>query len=201
MNEIEELLQFWIGPASTDPIESSKRTKLWYGSNPATDNKIRLLFSETLKRAERGELTDWANTDQGSLALIILLDQFSRHIYRGSADAFANDNRALEVARTAIDKRRDQRLSLIERAFMYHPFHHAESLPCQNQCVTLFENLESVAPRASARQISSFANSARGHREIIRRFGRFPHRNDVLRRESSSDEIAYLKRDGKGFGQ
>lgn len=184
-----------------DPIESSKRTKLWYGGNPSTDKKIRQQFGETLKGAEQGKLDDWANTDTGSLALIILLDQFTRNLYRGSANAFANDNRALEIARTAIDKSRDQRMSLIERAFMYHPFHHAESLPCQDQCVTLFENLESVAPRAWVRQIRTFANSARGHREIIRRFGRFPHRNEVLRRESSSEEIEYLKRDGKRFGQ
>ena len=151
--------------------------------------------------AEQNQLNHWSNEAQGSLALVILLDQFSRNIYRSTHQAFQNDARALNTAVSAVDKSQDLELSLVQRVFLYLPFEHAESMTAQDRSVELFSQLEQSAPEAWASQMKSFADHARGHWGIVNQFGRYPHRNRTLGRESSSAEQKYLDKVGKQFGQ
>jgi len=201
MDNAAAILDFWIGPASHDPLESQKRSKLWFNSTPAKDRKLKKQFGDLLKRAEHDELDHWSDTVCGSLALVILLDQFSRNLYRGTAAAFQNDAKALRIAKNTVDRGQDLELSLLQRAFLYHPFEHSESLQSQHASVRLFSTLEQSAPEAWFKQLSSFADHARAHCKIIEEFGRYPHRNDALGRQSTEAERHYLERGGKRFGQ
>jgi uncharacterized protein (DUF924 family) len=173
----QELLDFWleeVGP------------KGWYRQDAALDERIRERWGGLWEEACRGGLAAWAATPRECLALVILLDQFPRNMFRGSARAFASDHRALTVAKLAILHGHDQRVEMPERQFFYLPLMHSEVLTDQDKCVRMFllsgggENLR----------------HARAHREIIRRFGRFPYRNDVLGRRTTEEEAAFLERGG-----
>ena len=201
MSGVEEILEFWIGPAADDAIESSNRSRLWYASSIEADDLIADKFRLLLSQAEAGELDDWTENARGSLALVVLLDQFTRNIYRGKPDAFRNDNKALKAASHATDLGQDLTLSLLERAFMYHPFEHSEILVDPERSVELFGHLELTAPEAWQKQMRSFADYARIHNDVIKTFGRFPHRNAVLGRDNSSAEKRYLEKGGRRFGQ
>lgn len=197
----QDIVDFWIGPAAKDPEAAKARVKLWYQSTPETDEKIREQFGDDLARAERGELDFWQSSPEGSLALVILLDQFSRNLYRGTARAFSNDAHALRIAGEAIAAEQHEALPWMGRAFLYHPFHHAESLAHQDLSVALFEALyESVEPPWQD-QVGGFLEYAREHREVVRRFGRFPHRNRVLGRENTPEEQEYLDAGANSYGQ
>jgi len=149
-------------------------------------------FSEAVADARTGAYDDWAATSRGSLALLILLDQLPRNLYRGSALAFASDEKARSVARAAIDRGFDRELTVFERMFMYLPFEHSEDPADQDESVRLFELLGGEVADDPARY-------ARDHRDVIRRFGRFPHRNAALGRTSTPEEEAYLAQPGAGF--
>ena len=137
---------------------------------------------------EGGAFDHWAETPRGTLALIILLDQFSRNLHRNSPEAFAADGKAREIARTAIERGIDRMLGEVERMFVYLPFEHSEDLADQDQSVRLFTSLGEDMTRY-----------AEDHRDVIRRFGRFPHRNAALGRTSTPDELAYLAQPDAGF--
>jgi len=201
MADIEGILAFWIGPAAHDPVESDKRSKIWYGGDKKTDQTIGSEFGAALKLAEAGELDNWAETIKGSLALIILLDQFSRNLYRGTAMAYKNDQKAVQLAQQATQTDQHLSLSLIERVFLYHPFHHSESLADQETAVRLFTLLLNDADQSWQKQMRSFADYAKGHRDIVKQFDRFPHRNQVLGRKNTDEENSYLEQNGKRFGQ
>lgn len=198
---IHEVLDFWIGPAADDPEAARSRGKLWYQSTPVADEDIRRRFGDTVMRAARGELDDWQSSPDGALALVILLDQFSRNLYRGTAGAFDNDAKAASIAEAAIAAGRDRRMSWIGRAFLYHPFEHSERLERQERSVDLFKALTEEAPPRWQKQLAGFYEYAVEHREVVRRFGRFPHRNAVLGRKSTPDEDAYLASGAKRYGQ
>ena len=197
----DDVIEFWIGAARHDPEKSQKKSRLWFNSNPASDKKLERKFGSLLSLAEQATIDHWSASALGSLALVILLDQFSRNIYRGTARAFQNDAKALQIAIAAVDKTQDLELSLVQRAFLYLPFEHAETLAAQDRSVKLFGALERAAPDSWLRQMRSFADHARSHRKIVIQFGRYPHRNKVLRRENSTAEQHYLAKDGKQFGQ
>ena len=201
--DIEYILEFWIGPAAHDAIASSKRNALWYRSNPKADDIIRGQFGKLLSVAEANGPDDkhWQATGRGSLALVILLDQFSRNIYRGTAQAFKNDEHALQSTLFAIDQKQDLHLACIERIFLYHPLHHCESLANQDRAVELFSLLERTAPRQWRKQMGRFVHYAELHRDIVRTFGRFPHRNSLLGRENTRQEQVYLDEHNHRFGQ
>ena len=148
----------------------------------------------------RHQCDHWAATARGRLALILLLDQFPRHLYRGRAEAFASDRHALTVALTGIDAGLDRRLDTVERVFFYLPLEHAEDLAVQDRCVGAFAALRAQCPAALEARADQFLDFARQHREVIARFGRFPHRNDTLGRVTTAEERAYLD-DGGGFGR
>lgn len=199
--EPQPIIDYWLGDAPSNPDHFEERTRLWYGHNPEVDEEIGRQFGDTLARAERGELDDWCDSAEGALALIILLDQFSRNLYRGTPDAFRNDHRALDVARRAVDQQMDHELGWLGRAFLYHPFHHAESLADQDRAVALFEKLCEDAPEEWKTHLQGFLKYAREHRDIIERFGRFPHRNRILGRDNTPEESQFLKDDARTYGQ
>lgn len=192
---IEDIHSLWFGELDAQGRCATDHNSLWFGADAAFDQALRDQFGAALASARRGELDDWATTDRGLIALIVLLDQFSRNIHRGTAQAFAGDTRALALACEAIDQDRHMSLPAIHRVFVYLPLEHHEDLAVQEICVTLFEAL---ATEMDEPQFASFARFARAHRDVIARFGRFPHRNAALGRASSSEELDYLAQHG-GF--
>jgi len=194
----EEVLRFWFGDqAATDEVDKS-RQQIWFVKNPEVDCEIRERFGGLLDPGRDGKL-GWQETPRGRLALILLLDQFSRNIFRGKADAFAYDPAALQLCLEGLELGADQSCGLFERAFCYLPLEHAESLECQERSVELFRTLLAEAPVARQKTFASFFDYAVRHRDIIARFGRFPHRNDILGRTSTPEEIAFLKLPGSSF--
>ena len=200
MKEINRVLNYWFG-TSVKPLSKEEQNERWYQSTPAVDQEIRSQFDDLNKQA-RGQLLDhWQDSARGYLALIILLDQMSRNMYRATANAFAQDNQALEICLRGIQLGYDKQLSLIERIFYYHPFEHSENIEHQKLSVASFSHLltEFTEP-TDVQMIDNALFWAKEHLHIIDQFGRFPHRNDILGRTSSSDELTYLKT-ANTFGQ
>ena len=196
MSSPNDVLRYWFGDEPLQP-----RNKLWWQGGDQLDRDIAARFGQLVERALAGELDHWAETPRGRLALVILLDQFTRNIYRGSGKAFAGDEPALRIVRDGIAAGDDQRLHPLERTFFYLPLEHAESLAAQDEAVARFEQLLSETPEEHRETVAGSLDYARQHHEIIARFGRFPHRNKVLGRESTPAEAAYLDAGGRRFGQ
>jgi len=187
----QEVLAFWFG-APGSPVRGNARAE-WFRKDDAFDDEIRRRFGEAIEVALAGGLGEWCTNADGSLARILLLDQFTRNAYRETARAFAGDPRALATAEEAVARGFDRELAPRERWFMYMPFEHAESVPAQHRSLELFaalaQELGDDDPLVWARK----------HAEVIFRFGRYPHRNAVLGRASTSEEEAYLRTPGAGF--
>jgi uncharacterized protein (DUF924 family) len=187
----QSLLDFWFLPAG-DAGHGKPRPE-WFRKDPAFDLLIRQRFGDAVARGLAGEFVEWASEPRGALARIILLDQFTRNIYRDTAQAFAGDARALAAARAMVDAGRDRMLVPVERWFVYLPFEHAEDMELQQRSVALFDIL------ALEPGMEGITDYAYRHRDIIARFGRFPHRNRILGRESTLEEVEFLKLPGSGF--
>ncbi|CAA0090919.1 Uncharacterised protein [Halioglobus japonicus] len=192
---IDAIHNFWFGELDENGLCTTDRHALWFGASDATDALCRKQFGAALEQALAGELQDWAQTDRGLLALVVLLDQLSRNIHRNTARAFAGDPSALWLAQTTIASGRHLQLPAIHRVFLYLPLEHCEDLAVQEKSVALFDAL---ADKAGDAQFDSFSRFAIAHRDVIAQFGRFPHRNAALGRRSSAEELAYLKKHG-GF--
>ena len=180
-----DVLIFWF---AGDP---AARRPEWFQRSDAFDAAC-AAFTPAHEAAKRGELDHWAATAEGALALLILLDQFSRNLHRGLAEAFAADSQARTIAAAAIARGFDQTLTPVQRMFIYLPFEHAENPADQDRSVALFETL-----RAALGDLT--IDYAARHRDVIRRFGRFPHRNAALGRANTPAEDAYLAEPGAGF--
>lgn len=154
----------------------------WFSSTPALDDEIRDKFEALWRKAAAGELDEWKETPEGCLALVIVLDQLPLNMFRGKAESFKTEQQAVEIAKYAIGKGHDQRLPAERLAFLYMPLMHSENLADQDLSVRLFE----------AAKLESNLRFAQHHRELIRKYGRFPHRNSILGRESTPEEIKYL---------
>ncbi|AIU25930.2 hypothetical protein LV28_04685 [Pandoraea pnomenusa] len=188
----QAVLDFWFG-ASDAPEFGMARVE-WFRKSDAFDEEIRSRFGPLHERALDGELADWAATPPGACALIVVLDQFSRNLYRGQAKAFAGDAQALAVAQRLVEAGDDQRLPTAQhRVFVYLPFEHDESLDSQQRSLALYERL------AKASGLVDNLDYARKHAVIIERFGRYPHRNAALGRVSTPEEIEFLKQPGSSF--
>jgi uncharacterized protein (DUF924 family)/2-hydroxychromene-2-carboxylate isomerase len=196
----EPLLAFWFG-AVHDARERETARRRWFASTPEHDALCAARFGGLVAQALRGELDDWQRTARGRLALIILLDQLPRNVFRGSAAAFAGDAKAAAIALVGIASGADRALDWTERAFVYLPLSHAEDRELQARGVAAFESLAAEAPAAERDQLMVWVTFARGHRNLIDRFGRFPHRNHALGREPTATEREYLARDPERFGQ
>lgn len=198
-DDIETVLQYWFGEGEDDAAILAERGELWFRKDPAVDAEIRERFAAWVERAGRGELEHWGETGRGRLALIILLDQFTRNIHRDRADAFAHDHRALAHSLEGQSRGQDQALKAVQRVFFYMPMEHAESLPVQDESVRRFEALRAGVGQHLAGPFDNFLDYARRHRDVILRYGRFPHRNALLGRESTPAEQEYLSRPDAGF--
>lgn len=197
----QEVITFWFGDATTDPGVARSRSKFWYGNSSAIDKHITERFQSIHEQATAGMLSDWENSPAGALALVVILDQFSRNIYRGTARAFAADIQARELASRAIANGADASLHLLCRIFLYHPLHHSENLQDQDQVVQLYRDLKADAPAEWQELVEGFLEYAIEHRDIIARFGRFPHRNRLLNRQSTEEEMHYLAAGARRYGQ
>jgi uncharacterized protein (DUF924 family) len=189
--EAREVLDFWFGEPGS-PGHGTQRRE-WFAKDAAFDAQIRRRFLALHAAAALGERDRWAATPRGALALVIVLDQFSRNLYRDDPRAFSQDERALSAARRMVDSGWDSQLAPIERPFAYLPFEHSERLADQDRAVALFTALEVFEP---TRGLVTWAEK---HRAVIARFGRFPHRNAVLGRESTPEEAAFLLEPGSRF--
>jgi uncharacterized protein (DUF924 family) len=199
VNRTEILLDFWFGQTTADRAPSAERVRFWFGGDRATDQSIRNQFAADVAAAAAGRYDDWAGHAPGSLALILLLDQFPRNIHRETPQAYAFDPLALKVALASLADGQDRLLAPVQRAFLYLPLEHAEALDCQERSVALFTRLLAEAPPPLEGTCRGFLDYAVRHRDIIARFGRFPHRNAVLDRPSSDEEIRFLQQPGSSF--
>ncbi len=185
----DEVLDFWFGPLA----ERGKAHPQWYRKDPAFDAEIRRRFGELHGEAARRGLEAWRMSPEPNLALVIVLDQFSRNLYRDDPRAFAQDEHARECAQEALARSDDLGMLPVQRQFLYMPFEHSEDPGDQELAVDLMRSLEEFE------ETRGLTRWAQKHREVIGRFGRFPHRNAALGRDSTPEEIEYLKRPGAGF--
>lgn len=195
----ESIREFWFGTHNDDAAVAAQKSKLWWAKSDAADGEIRTRFQTSTLAAASGALDKWSATPYGALALILLTDQFPRNMYRARPESFSFDPIALHWALHALAHGFDALLRPIERVFVYLPLEHAESLTLQHRSVTLYEKLLNDAPAEQASTFSGFVNFATRHRDVIARFGRFPHRNAILGRSSTEEEVAFLKTPGSGF--
>lgn len=199
--EIRRILDFWFSAAELDAPQIDSRMERWFGSDPALDQQIRTEFGPLVERALAGELDGWATSAEGRLALILLLDQFCRNIHRGSAMAFAGDKRALKLCIEGSMGNEYRTLSPVQRVFFFMPLQHAESAGVQDKSVRIYNALAEGVSDTLRETFLTFAQFAELHRDIVARFGRFPHRNRVLGRSNTPEEDSYLAADAPSFGQ
>ena len=193
------VLDFWFSNASGDTPIAQALQKLWWSKNEVVDSDIRNRFGGLVETAASGQLDDWATDPRGRLALILLFDQFPRNMYRDTPRAFAYDTLAGKLALPGIAAGADRTLRAIERVFFYLPLEHAESAELQERCVALFTALAAGVPEDDRKTFTGYVDYAVRHRDVIHRFGRFPHRNHILGRVSTPEETAFLKQPGSSF--
>jgi uncharacterized protein (DUF924 family) len=190
--EPAEVLEFWFGPPELTDMEPLAQR--WFAKDEAFDREIARRFGPLIEEALAGRLQDWAWQGPTALARILLLDQFTRNAFRGTPRAFAGDALALQAARAMVAGQLDQELQPMKRQFVYLPFEHAEDLAAQDEGIALFTRLAEEAPA-----LADTLAWAHKHRDVIARFGRFPHRNEILGRASSSEESSFLSQPGSRF--
>ncbi len=197
--EFQEVLDFWFGDDAYSPAGVGKANKRWFGGGAEFDSEIRRRFGKLPEQALAGELNLWRDNPKSSLALILVLDQFPRNLFRGSPDAFAFDEMAVDVAVTSLERDFHSRLHPVERLFLYLPFEHAENVALQRRCVSLCLELKQEVDHQWQDVFHGYLEYAQAHLEVIERFGRFPHRNTVLGREPTRQETEYLEGGGRTF--
>ncbi len=196
----EAILATWFQDEETGRMDLPQ-PKRWFNGGKSFDEQLRQQFAHTLDKANEGELDSWTSDASGSLALLVLLDQFSRNIYRGSAKAFAYDEKAQLICRAAIDKDFDQALPVIQRVFFYLPLEHAESDEIQTESLRKFTELHENSSADLEEFTLKTLESAVEHKAIIDQFGRYPHRNAALNRQNTAEEDQWLTEHSKSFGQ
>lgn len=198
MKEPQEILEYWFG-ADRSNIDVTLRNEMWWKKDPKVDAEIKAKFSSTLEASAQGELDDWKYSADGRLAHIILVDQMSRNMHRDTPLMFAQDDLGQELAlRCAISD--EYYTNYFERMFQYMPLMHAETRSLQRLCVHMFEREVELAQSDEVREAAKGnLDFAEKHMVIVERFGRFPHRNTVLGRDSTAEEIEFLKEPGSSF--
>jgi uncharacterized protein (DUF924 family) len=205
MDEALEVRRFWFGKLPLGPDAVEARLALWFGESAEehrrVDELVRSRFGTLIERAAAGALASWADSPRRRLSLILLLDQFPRHAYRGTARAFATDRDALALTLSGMQSAADAALTPVERIFFYMPLQHSELRDAQEEAVAAFRRLLNEAPADLGAMFASSLESAQLHHSIIARFGRFPQRNRALGRANTPEEEAYLAAGGRSFGQ
>jgi len=198
---IEAILAFWFQECELSAPQIDGRMDIWFGTDPIFDEEIARQFSQDIEDASEGRLDQWVHEPRGRLALILLLDQFRRNIYRNSPEAFACDKTALKhCVEGAMDKK-DKNLSPIERVFFYMPLQHAESRKVQKKSVQIYNKLATAVSPTYRETFETVAQFAELHADIVLQFGRFPHRNAILNRGNTPEENEYLAGEAPTFGQ
>lgn len=192
-DKIHEILTFWFGDMGHADLPSGDRTNLWFGENAQLKDAMIKSFGKEYQDATEGKLKGWSKSPRGRLALIILLDQFSRSLYRNSEKAFEHDTKAQQLSIEGLRDKMDQSLTLIERVFFYMPLVHAEDSNIQEQSIQLFQHLVSLSMTETTQVYQLFLAYAYAHFRVIKEFGRFPQRNHILGRRSTDAEEAFLK--------
>lgn len=195
----ESVLDFWFGISGRASEIAGRQRKLWFGKTAENDQAVSERFSTTLAAASAGKLDHWADSPRGRLALMIVLDQFPHHIFRDQPQAFATDPQALALSLAALRASEDLQLTPIERVFLYLPLEHAESPEMQARSVSLYASLANEATADERALFEGFLDYAYKHRDVVERFGRFPHRNAILGRPSTPAELEFLKQPGSRF--
>lgn len=196
MSRAQEILLFWFGDDPEHPFQLAPR---WWKKDPEFDREIEAAFGADLQKAIRGEYDQWKQDPESSLALVILLDQFSRNIFRDTPRAFAQDDQALKICRHAMETEIDQKLNPAQRVFLYMPLMHSEDRSIQELSLKAFQKLAENCPEPWKDQIENNFEFARRHADIIFRFGRYPHRNKILNRPSTLEEERFLTEPGSSF--
>ncbi len=196
---IDSILTFWFGKGTTPAEIAADMGKLWFGKDDDVDREIEDRFKVVSQAVFDGDLDHWRESPKGLLASIICCDQFPRNIYRDTPKAFAYDAVALGMAEQMVATGADQELGPVQRVFAYLPYEHSESIECQDKSMALFAALLESSTTDSRELFENYLDYARRHRDIIVRFGRFPHRNGILGRESTDEEKAFLEQPGSSF--
>ena len=197
----EHILSFWFANATHDPNQAQERYDFWFRATPEIDAEIRQRFADLYSQARAGELQAWEASPHSCLALIIVLDQFPRNLYRATPAAFATDSQAQTLVKHGLTQSYQSALSWIEQAFFLMPLQHAEQPSLQQESVRRSQQLLNQAPAEWRKILDSFHRSAEKHLSIIQQFGRFPHRNSILGRASTPEEQAFLDAGSGSFGQ
>lgn len=197
--QADEVILEWFGELHPDGTASPEKVRRWFIKDPAFDALLRQRFGALVEQALNGQLADWADSARGRLALILLLDQFTRNIYRDSPNMYAGDQAAVELAKAGINNGQADELAAQMRCFVYMPLMHSEQLADQEQCVACFAHLKEHCPQALRDGLANNHKYAIAHRDIVAQFGRFPHRNSILGRDSSPQELEFLKQPGSSF--
>jgi len=190
----QTILEYWLGPEAQRDAPEAPVQERWWAKSEEMDAQIQKEFGADVERAGAGHLDDWLSEPRGALAVVILLDQFTRNIHRDHGDMYAHDDRALAITNAAVAAKQDADLRAAERQFLYMPLMHSEQLADQDEALRLFEGLAADAP--------NFAGTVKfchAHRDIVKRFGRFPHRNALLGRDSTPEELEFLTQPGSSF--
>ncbi|MCU1760352.1 DUF924 domain-containing protein [Pseudomonas sp. 14P_8.1_Bac3] len=195
----QPLLEWWFGTLESPNDIAADKGKLWFGKRDSQDLEAQTRFGEWVEQALAGGLTEWAQRPDGWLALVLLLDQLPRMIFRESPKSFAGDLRAQALVAQGIAADFDRQLRPIQRVFIYLVFEHCENLAVQNEAVSRYIDLIAQQPEGDRKLFADFLNYAEKHQRVIARFGRFPHRNAVLGRESTAEEVEFLSEPGSRF--
>ncbi|MCH7820407.1 MAG: DUF924 domain-containing protein [Proteobacteria bacterium] len=198
---IDAILEFWFREKELTAPQIDRRMDVWFGTDEVFDQECKSEFADDVDKASEGQLDHWAHESTGRLALILLLDQFRRNIYRNTAEAFAKDKAALKLCVEGAMEGKDKGLAPIERVFFYMPLQHAESRKVQAKSVALYNRLSELVSATHRETFETIAQFAELHHDIIEQFGRFPHRNKLLNRENTAQENEYLSGDSPDFGQ
>lgn len=199
-DKISSIYDYWFEGVSATSIPKAT-AKRWFAGGKETDEEIRSRFGAWLELAAAGLFDDWQHSSRGTLALLILLDQFPLNIFRGAAEAYAYEEQALTFCRNGLSRGQDAELNYAERIFFYMPLEHSESLADQTRSVELFQALTKSAPIELREHATGTLDYAIKHRDIIAHYGRFPHRNRVLGRDQTEEESAFLQDTQNRFGQ
>ncbi len=196
---IKEILHLWFGDIGDDGVVAPDVRARWWKKDPEFDAMLRDRFGDYLVDARNGALDEWLATPQGTLALVVLLDQFGRNIHRNTPEMYSGDGKAAAIAEHAIDAGIDRALGPMERVFLYMPLMHSEVLAHQDRCVAQFQQLSDGAPPPLVETLASNLDYAIRHRDIVAKYGRFPHRNNILGRTSTEEEREFLSKPGSSF--
>lgn len=199
MSKIQDILKFWFGNLESDQPAGEEISKRWWKKDPDFDKEIESRFKDDILKAASGEYQEWESTAEGRLALIILLDQFTRNVFRNTPQAWAYDEIALKHCLTAIEQGQDRELHTTYASFLYMPLMHAENMQAQDESLKQFQALSERCGEAFKKGIEGSLSSAKHHYSIVERFGRYPHRNAVIGRESTAEELEFLTQKNSSF--